>query len=146
MPLSAKSTESRSRVRGSLSVGSDDDQSQTAAEQSLLGASLTCSTADSTVRHALALFGSLPHTWRNLYMVLDPVLADVRGEENLKDKNWVHSKAIERFKWTANNFRVLGSEARHGTLNDPPDKPMTLTEAKAMLVSILRGWIADKCP
>lgn len=117
------------------------------ARDSSVEAALACSTADEAVNRALALYGDLPPTWRNLYIVLEIVVDDVGGEKPLLANNWVPQKKFKLFKWTANSFRALGSEARHGTLKiKKPPETMALTEAQTIVTSILRAWLATKRP
>lgn len=96
------------------------------------------------LRHALHLFGHLPHTWRNLYLVYDVIANAFGGESELINQPWVPS-GLELFKRTANNYNAIGSEARHARTDwAPPLQPITLHEASELFRLILAGWIAAR--
>lgn len=133
-------------ARGRLTVKAITSSGNTAPPApSKIDVSITCAANDDTVNRVLTLCGSLPHTWRNLYIVLEVIEDDVGGEGALISKNW--NSKIKLFKQTANSYRALGSEARHGTLKyKKPAASMTLAEAKTVVISVLREWLAAKCP
>jgi len=101
---------------------------------------------DELVSRAFALYGGLEHNWRNLYMILEVVEDDVGGEQALIGKEWVPNGKIKLFKRTANNFRVLGREARHGSAKyEPPAETMPLPQAQSLIQKIMEYWIRSKC-
>jgi hypothetical protein len=100
---------------------------------------------DMQVNKALALYGRLEPNWRNLYMVLETIEDDVGGEIELTKKGLAPEGKIKLFKRTANNFLVLGHEARHSTERfKTPPKPMPLEEAQSLIKRILKKWLSLK--
>ena len=101
---------------------------------------------DQAVANALTLYGALELTWKNLYIVLEAVEDDiVGGESGLINHNWVPKSQIKLFKTTANSFRALGRVARHGPNNkQPPQRPMTIQEARKLINNIVRKWLESK--
>jgi hypothetical protein len=90
---------------------------------------------------ALYLYGALPQDWRGLYMVLEAAQDGNEGETGLIAKKWVTSHAIKDFKATANSFRAIQSQARHGTITQGSIKArQTLGEARSMIRQILECW------
>ena len=69
------------------------------------------------LRRALVIYGSLlPHTWINLYKVLEAMEDGNGGERGLIAKNFVPAGDIKNFKPTANSPDAIGLEAaRHGS-------------------------------
>jgi hypothetical protein len=92
---------------------------------------------------ALDLWGGLEHTWRNLYLVLEVMEDAAGGTKTLLTQPWLPDKTgIERFKRTANNWRALGSDARHATEQfAPPRTPMSLPEAQELIRQTLELWL-----
>ena len=78
---------------------------------------------------------------------MEAVEDDVGGEAALLANDWAPKSKVKLFKQTANSYRALGPEARHGTLrHQKPVETMALTEAQAIVASILRAWLATKRP
>jgi hypothetical protein len=101
---------------------------------SSLGAELALD--DERVASALRIYGQEP-TWVGLYQVWDVIQPEAKA--------WVSASDIERFRWTANNFRALGSAARHARLDwKPPANPMSLEEAARLIGGLLERWLAEK--
>lgn len=101
---------------------------------------------DESVATALALYGGLEHNWRNLYVVLEVIEDALGGNRLLINKGWAPQGEIERFKHTANSFRALGRQARHGiTKWDPPRSPMSFNDAQSLIRNILYKWLCSKC-
>lgn len=97
-----------------------------------------------TVAHALRLL-AYPLSWSNLHKLLEVVEQDVGGERELKARQWVPKAEIDRFTATANNYSVLGDEARHAHRKwQPPKNPMTFGAAKALIGTILEHWLREK--
>jgi hypothetical protein len=101
---------------------------------------------DRDVRKAMALYGGLEHSWRNLYMVLEVMEDCYGGEKGLFAASWAPDEAgIKLFKRTANNWQALGSEARHGTEQwEPPPKPMSLQDARELIRRTLLAWVQSR--
>jgi hypothetical protein len=98
---------------------------------------------DPKVAKALRIHGSRDHTWHNLSNVLEVVQSDVGGQITKAD--WATQTEIDRFTQTANSTDAIGDDARHGHDKVPqPKHPMTLSEADACIVRILRCWLDSK--
>jgi hypothetical protein len=96
------------------------------------------------LRRALVIYGSLEHTWVNLYKVLDAMRDGNGGLSGLKAKNFVPPEDIDKFKATANSYNAIGLESRHGTTETGiPEAWMTLEEAQEMFRKLFQGWIAE---
>lgn len=101
--------------------------------------------SDEVVSRILTIYGALGTDWRGLYMVMDAIQQDVGGEESLKQVGWVSKKAIQDFKKTANNYRALGLEARHGFRSEQEiKKPMSIGTARHLVRTLLNKWLAHK--
>ena len=100
---------------------------------------------DTDVAKALRLFGAGTHDWVNLYRIYEVVENDVGSISNIVKKGWATRKAIERFKHTANSPGAIGDESRHGKqASKPPKAPMTLSEAKSLVETVLHNWLRMK--
>jgi hypothetical protein len=97
------------------------------------------------IARALYLFGVLESNWKNLYMVLVVIENDFGDESFLLDANLVSKNDIKLFKRTANSYKSIGRDARHGKLNfEPPPSPMKLEKAYELISALLKGWIKYK--
>jgi hypothetical protein len=64
------------------------------------------------------------------------------GEAELLKKPW--AKRLKAFKATANSYKALKHEARHGGTRTGIDKPlMTLPEARESMLQAVRSWIQE---
>jgi hypothetical protein len=100
---------------------------------------------DANVAKVLRLFGIGHYDWVNLYRIYEVVENDIGGISNIVKKGWATRKTIERFKHTANSPGAIGDESRHGKqTSQPPKDPMTLSEAKSLVETILHNWLRMK--
>ena len=100
---------------------------------------------DNAVEKALKLLSSGVWDWVNLYRVLEVVKVDCKGFKNIEGNGWATIKAMERFKRTANSWGAVGKEARHAAESTmPPSKPMSLPEAKSLVLGIVQSWLCAK--
>jgi hypothetical protein len=100
---------------------------------------------DEEIERALYLYGSLELNWKNLYMVLEIIEDSFGGETPLLKANPVSENDIKLFKRTANSYKAIGREARHGKINfESPPVPMTLAKAQDVMSKLLKGWIKFK--
>lgn len=100
---------------------------------------------DANVAKVLRLFGPGHHDWVNLYRIYEVVENDIGGVWNIVKKGWATEKSIKRFKHTANSPGAIGDESRHGKqTSKPPKDPMTLSEAKSLVETILHNWLRMK--
>jgi hypothetical protein len=96
------------------------------------------------LRRAQIIYGTLKHDWGNLYKVLEAMEDGHGGEAGLIAKHFVADSNIKNFKATANSFRALGLESRHGTTTAGiPEPKMTLKEAEEMFRKLFQGWRQD---
>jgi hypothetical protein len=94
---------------------------------------------------ALTLYGTLDHNWKNLYMVFEVIEEDVGSEHVLIKSNWIPKERLKTFKRTANSFRAIGSEARHGKSKfAPPASSMSLGDAQELIKVLLKKWLKSK--
>lgn len=104
---------------------------------------LEVTAGNESLQRALYLYGKLEHSWRALYMVLEAIEDGNGGESGLIAKSW-GGQPVKNFKATANSYKALGAEARHGTTSKGVDEPkLTLTEANELLQRVLRDWIEE---
>lgn len=97
------------------------------------------------VERALYLFGSLELNWKNLYLVLEVIEDSFGGEAPLLDTGLISLEDIKLFKRTANSYKAIGRDARHGALKfEPPRKSMTLKNAQKLMRTLLTVWIKYK--
>lgn len=100
---------------------------------------------DENVAKVLRLFGTGIHDWVNLYRIYEVVENDIGSISNIVKKGWATGKAVKRFKHTANSPSSIGDESRHGKQSSkPPEDPMTLSEAKSLIETILHNWLRTK--
>src|SRR5208283_4733314 len=95
------------------------------------------------LRQAQVIYGSLEHTWANLYKVLDVMREAHGGLSNLKAKHYVPARDIEHFKATANSYAAIGLESRHALEEGVSEPLMTLNEAQEMFRKLFQGWIQE---
>jgi len=94
------------------------------------------------VKRALRIYGKERHTWTGLYKVYEIIESAVGGKKTIIKKEWTTESSIKRFKHTANSPSAIGDEARHGKeLSSGPEKPMHLSEARALIDTLLIKWL-----
>ena len=97
---------------------------------------------DEIVKNVFRQITDFEHNWINLYKVYEIVNKDA-GKKKIQQ--WTKDK-IGDFKRTANSQKAIGDDARHGVDdNDPPKEPMSLSEAKALIMTLLQKWLLWKC-
>jgi hypothetical protein len=96
---------------------------------------------DTKVQTALWIFND-ERNYINLYKCYEVILSDVGGRVN----GWVEKSSLKRFSHTANSPTAIGySLARHGRENSvPPEEPVTLADADALIRRLIIAWITDK--
>lgn len=103
----------------------------------IFGAAMT----DHRIASALELVGHSTPTWPQLYVAFELV----RASEGRGMYAWVSEAETDRFRHTADNFDVLGAQARHGPKNtDPPKNPMSHDEALAYVHRLVGAWISHQ--
>jgi len=106
---------------------------------------VTSATQKDAVSRALTIYGELGDSWRGLSMVLDAIQEDAHGEDGLLNANWAPRNDIKLFKKTANNYRAIGLDARHGFRGKPMSgSPMEIGVARQLIRTLLNNWLASK--
>jgi hypothetical protein len=101
-------------------------------------------TTDGVVAKALRLRDDDSRGWVELYRLYEVIESDV-GRSAVVANGWTSDRDIGRFKHTANSVEAAGDQARHGKEEtDPPAKPLSLAEARALIDRLLLGWLASK--
>lgn len=72
---------------------------------------------------------------------MEIVVKNMGGQKQLAKRGWTSVSEIDLFFHSANTTE---HQPRHGTLNQPPVKPMTLDEARMLVEGLLMNWVASK--
>lgn len=103
---------------------------------------IDASLQDEMIARAFSIYGSLEHNWKNLYMVVEVIEEDLGGEGSLIKSGITSRNKLKRFKSTADNYLVVGKEARHASTKwDSPSKPMNINEGREYVGNLLRSWL-----
>ncbi len=81
-------------------------------------------------------------TWDNLYKLFEK-LEGALGSA-IHERGWVSRTQLKRFTRTAQDNRVVGDSARHGhqpATRPIPSNPISLSEAKAMIMGLIRRYV-----
>jgi len=106
---------------------------------------INLASTDNAVKTTLKLLSSGVWDWVNLYRVLDVVTSDCEGLEKIEANGWATTTAMRLFKHTSGSPGAVGKEARHGAESTmPPPKPMSLPEAKSLVLGIVQSWLCAK--
>jgi len=101
--------------------------------------------SDDSVADVLRIISSGTLDWVNLYRIWEIIATNVGGIDGIASNNWATKTSIKLFKHTANSPGALGLDARHGTEStQPPSKPMTISEARSLINSIVHAWLRSK--
>jgi hypothetical protein len=96
---------------------------------------------DEIVKKLLRILTEVEHNWVNLYKIYEIV-----NKSRKKELEWVTKKKIANFTQTGDIESAMGDDARHGVdQNDPPKEPMSLSEADALIMTLLQKWLQWKC-
>jgi hypothetical protein len=83
--------------------------------------------------------------WVNLYRIFEIVVADIGALDAIDRNGWATKASMRLFKYTANSPGALGLDSRHGTeTTEPPKIPMTISEARALVRTIIHAWLRSK--
>lgn len=93
------------------------------------------------VARALRLSEGRNHDWVGLYRLLE-IVEDSVSRKRITDAGWATRSQLKRFRQTANSLKAAGDAARHGhEQKSPPQRPMTLNEARKLIRRVLRQWL-----
>ena len=98
--------------------------------------------SNDAVANVFRILSSGTLDWVNLYRIFEIIAAEVGGLKQIADNGWATVNSMELFKHTANSPGALGLNARHGAEStQPPSNPMTISEARALVNSIIHAWL-----
>jgi hypothetical protein len=101
--------------------------------------------SDDAVANVFRILSSGALDWVNLYRIFEIVAASAGGVDTIASNGWAAKDSMSLFKHTANSPRAVGLESRHGaSSNQPPARPMTISEARSLIVSIVHAWLRAK--
>lgn len=101
--------------------------------------------SDESVQDVLAYMKGSLNDWSNLGRIVEAVEHDLGGRDGVIAKGWADPDVLKSFNATANNPRAAGVTARHGARKfDLPRKPMSIHEARAMVLKLVKSWICEK--
>lgn len=104
---------------------------------------LSVARKNTTVADALRFYRK--QDWYSLYKAYEIIQEDVGGKHFIVQNGWATKGRVDCFTQTAQSRDALGDDARHaGSKYPPPKKPMLLSEARALLRSMLQSWIRSK--
>lgn len=100
---------------------------------------------DASISLVSELLSRQPLGWNDLYRSLEIIADDVGGLHKITSLGWATKESLRRFKRTANSPSAIGLDARHGVdQGEPPSSPMILSEAVALLETIVYQWMWSK--
>lgn len=81
-------------------------------------------------------------SWGTLYKIYEII----DHSAGIKKQGWITDKNRNLFKRTSNHPAVSGADARHGFQREqPPENPMTNTEAVILINNLIDQWIEYLC-
>jgi hypothetical protein len=138
--LLAGTAELRAKASGVLVKVGEDELSAPAPGSLDTDQWLRAAKADPEAQEVLDILGGRPHDWVNLYKVYEIV----RSRADVKSSGWASDNELTRFTRTANHPDAAGQGARHGRMSAyPPPKPMSLSEADALVGRIVIAWLGS---
>lgn len=103
--------------------------------------------SNDAVANVFRIFAGGTLDWVNLYRIVEIVASDVGGLDAIDANGWATKSSMRLFKQTANSPGALGLDARHGAeTTQPPKHPMTISEARSLVNSIVHAWLRSKTP
>lgn len=106
---------------------------------------LNLARVDPQVAKALRLLNNPRDPWNAMYKTLEVIQKNMGGISQVAQIPGVSQPAIKRFTQTANSHAAVGDLARHGTESvSAPAVPMTMSEAKALIHTIMHSWLRAK--
>jgi hypothetical protein len=112
---------------------------------SFLAQSIFMARYDDATRLLLSFLGMNGVTWISLYGAKDLLPDYGWTDKQIAAKGLASKKVLQLFDHTANTPQVLGPIGRHGrSKNAPPPKPMTLDEAKNLLLPIFKAFLENR--
>jgi hypothetical protein len=98
---------------------------------------------DADAQEALAIWGSRPRDWVNLYRVYEIV----RSRADIVASGWATRSELSRFTRTANDPALGGPDARHGRFaTGPQPKAVSLADGVTLIERVLAAWLNSLTP
>ena len=131
------------KVSAQATVITADGSGKATTQPSALESLLEVAQKHNVVADALSFYRD--DTWISLYKAYEIIRDDVGGKHRIIKNDWSVDSDINRFTQTAQSRDALGDSARHASEKyKPPAQPMTFSEAKALIKTILLRWVASK--
>jgi hypothetical protein len=100
---------------------------------------------DERVANVFRIFANGILDWVNLYRIFEIVASDIGGLDAICANGWATKTSMKLFKYTANSPGALGLDSRHGAeTTEPPKHSMTISEARALVNTIIHAWLRSK--
>jgi hypothetical protein len=133
--------EIKGRVRVHLMVGGQTMLEKDSREEFVLALTRT----NEYLERALYIYGALPHTWRNLSMVMDAIEEGNKGVKGIEKRLSILAGKVLSFRTTANTFEVTRLESRHAFIKSRSKQGkkvpyMTLPDAQVLIRDLLHKW------
>ena len=120
-----------------------DGQAQQQPAPPISRAARTSAAGNADAEAVIRLLGG-PLDWVNLYRILDHLRHALGGISGIVEAGYATEADLKKFKHTANSYAAIGDSARHGADGSkPPADPMTFEEARTLIRSIVRRWLAS---
>lgn len=104
-------------------------------------------TQDKNVAEVLNYLNTGNNEIVTLYKIYEIIKGDVGGEKSIRDNGWASRNKTQLFRRTANSPDAMGDKARHGVQKcQPPKNPMSLNEAKSLILHLVKCWLDSKIP
>jgi len=133
----------RNKVSTRLTAIAADGSEKGTTQPSTLESLLELAQKHNVVADALSFYRD--DTWISLYKAYEVIRDDVGGKHQIIKNGWSVKSKISRFTQTAQSRAALGDSARHASKKYiPPPQPMTLSEARALIKTILSRLISSK--
>jgi hypothetical protein len=133
----------RTKVSAKPTVIAADGYGKVDTQPSALESLLEVAQKHKVVADALTFYRE--DTWISFYKAYEIISDDVHGMHQIIKNGWAVNSDISRFTQTAQSRAALGDSARHASKKyRPPAKPMTLSEARVLIKTILSRWISSK--
>lgn len=134
---------SRGKVSSRLTVITADGSERVTTQPSPPESLLKVAQKHKVIADALSFYRD--DTWISLYKAYEIISDDVGSKHQIVKNGWVTDADISRFTQTAQSRASLGDSARHASKKyKPPAQPMTVSEASALIKSILSRWASSK--
>ena len=129
-------------IQGRTPMGIEDYLLDSAGPVDVVRDTVITALRDPKVARALAIYGRELPNWGSLYKVYE-LLRSKWGDDGLCATGLVNQGELRRFRATANLPAVGGIDARHATKVGDAPSPMSVSEADAMIRTLLAFWISN---